>query len=70
MTIKSKKYYSAPIINSIRLDKSIVLLTPTGNPPGGNTQVVPPSPYGTPTSAPPSANSTPFGGNSPDYSDM
>ena len=70
MTIKSKKYYSAPIINSIRLDKSIVLLEPTGNPPGGNLQVESPPTYSTPTSAPPSASSTPFGGNSPDYSDM
>ncbi len=70
MNIKSKKYYSAPIVNSIRLDRSIVLLEPTGNPPGGNIQVEPPATFSTPASAPPSTNNTPFGGNSPDYSDM
>jgi hypothetical protein len=52
------------------LDRSIVLLEPTGNPPGGNIQVEPPATFSTPTSAPPSTNNTPFGGNSPDYSDM
>ena len=69
MTIKSKKYYSAPIINSIKLDSEISLILMTSPPPdpdSGTMEVVPPSPY----SAPPSANSTPFGGNGPDYSDM
>ncbi len=70
MNIKSKKYYTAPIVNSIRLDNSIVLLEPTGNPPGGNMQVEPQSPYSAPTGTPPSSSSTPFGGNSPDYGDM
>ncbi len=69
MDINKKKYYTTPIVNFIRLDKSIVLLEPTGNPHGAM-QVEPQSPYSAPTSTPPSSNSTPFGSNSPDYSDM
>ena len=68
MTKESKKYYSAPIVKSIKLDSEICLILMTNPPPdpGTNTIVVPPSTY----SAPPSASSTPFGGNGPDYSDM
>jgi len=69
MTKESKKYYSAPIVNSIKLDSEICLIlmtNPPPDPPGTNTIVAPPSTYSTP----PSASSTPFGGNGPDYSDM
>ncbi len=68
MIIKHKKYYSAPIVDSIKLDSEISLILMTDPPPDPTStmEVQPQSPY----SAPPSANSAPFGGSSPDYSDM
>ncbi len=69
MNIKSKKYYFAPKVNSVKLDNNIVLLAPS-NPPGGSVQVEPERPAFPPSSAPPSTTSSPFGGNTPDYGDM
>ncbi|GEM_PF-4022389 len=70
MILNSKKYYTAPTVSSIKLDRSIVLLTPTGNPPGMAAPAEPERPSYPSSSTPPSTNSTPFGGGKPDFSDM
>ena len=69
MSENSKKYYISPEINSIKLDKGIVLLEPTGNP-TSVAPVDPERPAFSPSSTPPSEQSTPFGGDRPDYGDM
>jgi len=66
-----KRYYLAPEINSIKLDNNIVLLTPTGNPPGeAATSNKNDTPSFGPLDAPPSSTANPFGGSRPDYGDM
>jgi hypothetical protein len=72
MIKKLRKYYISPEIDTIKLDRDIVLLTSTTPPP--DPDVANPGgidkPTFIPNSAPPSSTSTPFGGNSPDYGDM
>ena len=68
MNIKSKKYYTAPKIGRIKLDREISLIMMTNPPPDPGALISPPSTQTDGT--PPSSNSTPFGGDSPDYGDM
>ena len=70
MSIHCKKYYSTPLIETVRLDNSIDLLEPTGNPPGMAAPTDRDTPSFGPSSIAPSSKSDPFGGSRPDYGDM
>jgi len=71
MNKSSKKYYSAPSMETVCLDQSIVVqFFSVINPPSSAAPVEPDKPSFGPSSVPPSSTSNPFGGNKPDYSDM
>ncbi len=72
MTENLKKYYTAPEVDSIKLDKGIALILLSSPPPDPTSAapVEPEKPSFGPSSAPPSSANNPFGGDKPDYSDM
>ncbi|TAJ15535.1 hypothetical protein DMA11_01185 [Marinilabiliaceae bacterium JC017] len=73
MTKKKKKYYSAPLIESVGLDREVSLAM--ASLPGNAGPEDPFSTKAAPVSAPPfpkapSSNPYPFGGDTPDFSNM